>query len=317
MSELHLSRFYRAPRALVWECWTDPAHVGQWWGPRGFTLTHHSKDLKAGGSWVYTMHGPDGVDYPNTTRYLEVIEGEKLVYDHGSDGQSKPLFRVTVFFRDVDGGTQMDMTMGFENEEVARTTAHFIRLAGGNATWDRLAEYLEKQTDGSDSFVIARSFEASPEVLFEMWTKPEHLAQWLAPAGATIQYLEADIRSGGSAFFRMNLEGSALFAQIDYRELQPPRSLSYTQRFCDARKQSAQHPGLPVFPEKLHTMVLFAPERDDKTRVVVSSRPEGEVSAEQLAAFLKTRDSMTPGWNGSFDKLEAQLGERKKVTAQS
>lgn len=213
-----------------------------------------------GGSWVYTMHGPDGVDYPNTTRYLEVIEGEKLVYDHGSDGQSKPLFRVTVFFKDVEGGTQMDMTMGFESEEAARSTAHFIRLAGGNATWDRLAEYLQKQSDGSESFVIARAFQGSPEVLFDMWTKPEHLARWLAPTGATMHYLEADIRSGGSAFFRMDMQGSSLFAQIVYHELQPGRSLSYTQRFCDDQKQPAQHPGLPVFPEKLHTMVLFTPD---------------------------------------------------------
>lgn len=314
MSELHLSRVYRAPRSLVWQCWTDPAHVGQWWGPRGFTLTHHSKDLRAGGSWVYTMHGPDGVDYPNTTRYLEVVEGQKLVYDHGSNGQSKPLFRVTVVFTDVDGGTRMDMTMAFESEEAARTTGHFIRLAGGNATWDRLAEYLEKQTDGSDSFVLARSFQASAERLFEAWTRPEHLAHWLPPIGATMEYLEADIRSGGSAFFRMDLSGSSLYASIAYHELQPARSLSYTQTFCDEEKRPARHPGLPVFPEKLHTMVLFLPEQHGKTRVVVTCRPEGQISAEELAAFLKTRDSMTPGWNGSLDKLEAQLAESKQVS---
>ncbi|MEZ6045243.1 MAG: SRPBCC domain-containing protein [Planctomycetaceae bacterium] len=55
----------------------------QWWGPRGFTLTHHSKDLRPGGTWHYTMHGPDGTDYPNMTLYHEVEKYKKLVYDHG------------------------------------------------------------------------------------------------------------------------------------------------------------------------------------------------------------------------------------------
>jgi len=41
-------------------------------GPRGFTTTTHSKDLRPGGSWIYTMHAPDGTDFPNRTNYLEV-----------------------------------------------------------------------------------------------------------------------------------------------------------------------------------------------------------------------------------------------------
>ena len=68
--------------------WTDPEQVAQWWGPRGFTLTTHSKDIRPGGHWDYTMHGPDGVNYPNQTKYHEVEECSKLVYDHGgNDGQ--------------------------------------------------------------------------------------------------------------------------------------------------------------------------------------------------------------------------------------
>jgi uncharacterized protein YndB with AHSA1/START domain len=82
-NEINLTRLYDAPVKTVWEAWTDPTQVAQWWGPRGFTLTTHSKDLRVGGIWSYTMHGPDGVDYPNTTRYLEVEKYSRLVYDHG------------------------------------------------------------------------------------------------------------------------------------------------------------------------------------------------------------------------------------------
>lgn len=47
-------------------------------------LQEKSKDLHPNGKWVYTMHGPDGVDYPNITTYHEVIPYKKLVYDHGA-----------------------------------------------------------------------------------------------------------------------------------------------------------------------------------------------------------------------------------------
>src|SRR5688572_23382790 len=82
-NELTLTRIYDAPVEAVWEAWTDEKQVAQWWGPRGFSLTTHSKDLRPGGHWRYTMHGPDGVDYPNDTHYHEVEKHSRLVYDHG------------------------------------------------------------------------------------------------------------------------------------------------------------------------------------------------------------------------------------------
>ena len=87
----------------MWEAWTVPEEVAQWWGPRGFTLTTHSRDLRTGGHWHYTMHGPDGTDYENTTQYLEVLPQQRLVYDHGATETTPPLFRVTVNFTDPDG----------------------------------------------------------------------------------------------------------------------------------------------------------------------------------------------------------------------
>ena len=71
-NEIRLTRVYDAPVSAVWDAWTDPEQVAQWWGPRGFTITTHSKDLRVGGHWRYTMHGPDGVDYPNVTTYFVV-----------------------------------------------------------------------------------------------------------------------------------------------------------------------------------------------------------------------------------------------------
>ncbi|MGH7784944.1 MAG: SRPBCC domain-containing protein, partial [Candidatus Binatia bacterium] len=131
-AELKIIRVYDAPVDVVWDAWTDPVQVAQWWGPRGFTLTTHSKDLRNGGSWKYTMHGPDGTDYPNTTQYIEVEQHKKLVYDHGASDDSPPLFKVTVLFSEVEGGkTKMDMTMTCPSVEAAEATRKFVKQAGG------------------------------------------------------------------------------------------------------------------------------------------------------------------------------------------
>ncbi len=145
---ISITRLYDSPVATVWDAWTDPIQVAQWWGPRGFTLTTHGKDLRPGGYWSYTMHGPGGVDYQNKTLYLEVEKYTKLVYDHGGNDDRPALFRVTVLFSDVKGKTKMDMTMTLPSPEAADETRKLIKKAGGDSTWDRLAEYLEAKSAG-------------------------------------------------------------------------------------------------------------------------------------------------------------------------
>jgi uncharacterized protein YndB with AHSA1/START domain len=63
--ELILTRILGARRSLVFRAWTDPQHLARWWGPRGFTTTTHSMDVRPGGEWRFVMHGPDGTDYKN------------------------------------------------------------------------------------------------------------------------------------------------------------------------------------------------------------------------------------------------------------
>src|SRR3954463_11590071 len=121
-NEITLTRVYDAPVKAVWDAWTDPKQVAQWWGPRGFTITTHSKDLRPGGHWKYTMHGPDGTDYPNWTIYFEVEECARLVYDHGGSEDRPPLFRVTVTFTEVKGRTKLEMTMTLPTAEAATAT---------------------------------------------------------------------------------------------------------------------------------------------------------------------------------------------------
>ena len=60
--EIAITRLFNAPRELLWKVWTEPKHIAQWWGPKGFTNTIHKMEVKPGGRWDFIMHGPDGVD---------------------------------------------------------------------------------------------------------------------------------------------------------------------------------------------------------------------------------------------------------------
>lgn len=308
-NEIRLVRTYDAPLKAVWDAWTDPNQAAQWWGPRGFTLTTHSKDLRPGGSWVYTMHGPDGVDYPNKAHYFEVEEYSKLVYDHGANDDRPPLFHVTVIFSHSKGKTRLEMTMRLPTAEAADQTRKFIKKAGGDSTWDRLAEYLEKESSGTEKFVINRAFDAPLELMFQMWVDPAHLSQWLAPAGFRMEFIRADIRTGGSSFFCMiGKDDTKMYGRAEYLNVQKPDLLIYKQQFCDAQERVARHPMSPTWPETMLTTVELAEEEPGRTRVTVTWVPHGTVTREEIDTFVKARTGMTQGWTGSFDKLEEHLG---------
>jgi uncharacterized protein YndB with AHSA1/START domain len=306
-NELYITRYYDAPVAAVWDAWTDPAQAAHWWGPRGFTITTHGKDLRPGGYWAYTMHGPDGVDYPNKAVYHEVEKHAKLVYDHGGNDDRPPLFRVTVLFSEKGGKTKMEMTMALATKEAAEQTNEFIKKAGGHSTWDRLGEYLEKEESGKEAFIINRTFNAPIDVVFDAWTDPKQLAQWLSPAGTTMEFLEADIRSGGKSSYKMGNDSFTMYGRASYIKVERPNLLVYTQQFCDKDGNISRHPLAPTWPETMLTHVYFTEVEEGKTLVNVHWEVTGPASAEEMQTFIAGRSGMTQGWTGSFDKLEKHL----------
>jgi uncharacterized protein YndB with AHSA1/START domain len=306
-SQINLIRVYDAPLDAVWEAWTVPEEIAQWWGPRGFTLTTHSRDLRTGGHWHYTMHGPDGTDYENTTQYLEVVPRQRMVYDHGGHQDRPPLFRVTVLFSEQDGRTRLELSFQLATPEVAEAMRGLIKKAGGEATWDRLAEHLGKRQGGKEQFFIARAFDAPIEQMYALWTEPEQLAQWLPPTGATMRFIRADVREGGTSFYEMpHPSGTALHGLVRYLALEKPHRIVYTQQFCDEQQRITRPPFFAHWPETMLTTVELAAEGPGRTRVTVRWEPQ-DASAAEIAEFVKQRGGMTQGWSGSFDKLEALL----------
>jgi uncharacterized protein YndB with AHSA1/START domain len=307
-NEIRLERIYDAPVKAVWDAWIEPEQVAQWWGPRGFTITTQSKDVRPGGTWRYTMHGPDGTDYPNKTLYHEVEKHSKLVYDHGATDSTPPLFRVSVLFKEHNGQTHLDMSMRFVTAEAAIESRKFIKKAGGESTWDRLGEYLGKELNDREVFIINRSFPVPLERMFSLWTDPQHFSRWLPPTGFTMEFKRVDIRTGGSSLYCMsNGGGVTMWGRASYLEVRRPDRLVYTQQFCDENEQLSRHPMAPVWPATMLTTVTLSAEGPEQTRVSIHVQPYGDCTPAEVAAFAAARAGMTLGWGGSFEKLEGLL----------
>ncbi len=141
--EIVISRRFDAPRDLVYKVWTNPEHIGAWWGPRGFSTTTHEMDLRSGGLWRFIMHGPDGTDYKNRIEYVEVVEPERLVYWHGGENDDSQPFHVTVTFSQQDEVTEVTMIQRYATVEDRQMSVKFGAVDGGNQTFDRLSAYLK------------------------------------------------------------------------------------------------------------------------------------------------------------------------------
>lgn len=143
--QIVLSRVFDAPRRMVWDAWTDPEQVAQWWGPTGFTTTVVEMDLRPGGVWKMVMHGPDGTDYPNKSVFTEVVPLERLGYrlSGGKPGGPPVRFESITTFEDEGAGTLVTMRMVFPSaEERDRNVREYHSIEGGKQHLESLAAYL-------------------------------------------------------------------------------------------------------------------------------------------------------------------------------
>jgi uncharacterized protein YndB with AHSA1/START domain len=139
--ELVIRRTIAAPRELVFAAFTDPAHIGMWWGPNGFRTTTYNMDVVVGGQWRYTMHGPDGTNYENLVTYTDIARPERLCYDLG-EPDDPVQFKATVKFDEAGAGTELTMRMLCLSVEQMENMKKFGAIEGGQQTLARLERYL-------------------------------------------------------------------------------------------------------------------------------------------------------------------------------
>lgn len=137
------TRLLNAPRDLVWEVWTTPEHIKEWWGPNGFSLTTKSMNVKSGKTWDFIMHGM-GRDWDNKIEYVAVQKPSLLTYRHSGAENEDYNFTVSVFFEEVEGKTLLTMKSVFKSKAIIEELNRKVNaIEGGKQTLNRLENYLE------------------------------------------------------------------------------------------------------------------------------------------------------------------------------
>jgi len=292
--ELVLTRVFDAPRSLVFEAWTDPKRMAQWWGPKGFTNPVCELDVRPGGAILIHMRAPDGVVYPMSGVFREVVAPERLVFTSAAlDDAGKPLFQVlnTVTFSELAGGTALTVHARVVDETAGAEQYLSGMSEGWNMSFDRLATAVAIPRDRE--LWITRTFDAPRELVFKAWTEPEHARHWFAPEGCTVESVTMDVRPGGAWRSCMRWpDGSDHWQGGVFREIVPPERLVFTYAWEDAD-------GRPKH-ETLVTVRLV--ERAGKT----------ELTFHQAAFESESsRDSHAGGWNSTLTLLGEHLAKER------
>lgn len=145
---LIVRRSFRAPRELVWRCYTDPAHLVHFWGPRGATNPVSEVDLRVGGAWRQVMRFPAGNEYGYTSIFLEIVPPARLAWRDAPDGSrfGDPLpdatFVTSLDFEEADGQTTLTVRVTFPTvaEREAAVARGFARTV--TDSFDKFAAYL-------------------------------------------------------------------------------------------------------------------------------------------------------------------------------
>jgi uncharacterized protein YndB with AHSA1/START domain len=309
--EIVITRIFDAPRELVWEAWTNPKHVVNWWGPNGFTTTIEKMDVRVGGVWKHVMHGPDGTDYPNKSVFTEIVKPERIKYSHGGGTKGKPgvQFDATWTFEAVGKQTRLTIHQIFasaaDRDMVVKT---YGAIEGGKQTLARLADYLPRMSAGKDGMsagesdlVLTRIFDAPRELVWDAWTEPGQLMRWWAPKGCTTPFCKVELRLGGKFHYCMRMpEGRDICGIGIYREIVAPSRLVYTDSFADVQGNpvTPAHYGMSAsHPAETLVTVSFE-EHEGKTRLTLR---------HAIPVTVEERAGAEQGWSEMLERLAAVL----------
>lgn len=163
----------------------------------------------------------------------------------------------------------------------------------------------------SKDFVISRVFDAPRPFLWRCFTEPERMQQWWGPKGVKVVKAQMDLRVGGVFHYGMqNPDGQLMWGRMIYREISPPERIVFINSFSDETGGLGRHPLAPQWPLQMLSIFTFEDAPGGKTKFTVHWSPY-EATAEEQAVFDAGHDSMTMGWSGTLERLEAYLPKAK------
>ena len=258
--EIVITHEFDAPRELVFKAWTDPKHLAQWWGPRGFTNPVCQWDPKPGNAIHVVMRSPNGTDYPMGGTFREVAAPEKLILSTGAlDEKGVLMFELLhhVTFAEQNGKTLLTI----RSRVIAKTAEYSDKYlsgyrAGMTQSLEKLAETLPAK---GEPLVVERTFAAPVATVWKALTNNEALQKWFFPLK------EFKPQAGFTFQFTVEHDGNTFVHDCKVTAAIPSKKLAYTWRYAgqkgdslvtidlvpegDKTKVTLTHTGLETFPK--------------------------------------------------------------------
>ncbi|MFY0688288.1 MAG: SRPBCC domain-containing protein [Cyclobacteriaceae bacterium] len=139
-----IQKTLQAPIALVWEAWTTPEHIAQWWSPKGTETKIITHDFRVGGDWKFAMPMPNGQEFLAEGVYKEIVEFEKII----SLADFKPMtegVEIQALFEAKGEITEFTFNVVHPTEEYKTQQEKMGILNGWGSVFTRLAEFLTKR----------------------------------------------------------------------------------------------------------------------------------------------------------------------------
>ena len=256
--EFIITHEFAAPRERVFQAWTDPQILAQWWGPKGFTNPVCEWDVRPGGKIYDVMRAPNGMEHAMGGEFREIAPPGRLVFSCGAlDGKGRMLFEFLHDATFAGGNGKTNLTL---RSRVTMTTVEANKYIGGfemgmTSSLERLAELVART---GEPLVFEQTFNAPVARVWQALTDKDEMKQW---------YFDlADFKPEAGFEFQFAVEhkGFNYVHHCRVAEVVPNRKLAYTWRYeghaggslvsfelSDAGGQTRlklMHEGLETFP---------------------------------------------------------------------
>jgi uncharacterized protein YndB with AHSA1/START domain len=314
--EVKIVRTFNAPRALVWQAWTDPAHVAQWWGPRGFTNPVCEWDARPGGRIHVVMRASDDIakmigraDHPMTGEFTEVVPTERLAFvSTAIDDAGKPLLEALTTVRLAERNGKTEMVLHAHAKGFVEIAARM--LEGMDAGWTQSIDKLEEHVAASSTpeFSISRTFNAPREAVWKAYSSLDALSKWWGPKGFEWIDGKLDFKPAGVFHYGMRSPtGEEMWGKFIYREIVKPECLAFLTSFSDRAGNTVRAPFADDWPLEVLNVLNFT-ELNGVTTVAMRGTPHNATEAEKKR-FEAMKPSMNVGFKGTLDQLEQYLAQ--------
>lgn len=145
--DLKLERTTDIPARLIWEAWTNPELLKQWFCPHPWQTTACEINLVPGGAFGTTMKGPEGEEFSGTGCYLEIVPNRKLVWTDallpGYRPAEKPFFTGIISMEESNDVTKYTAIARHRDAETRKQHEEMGFEVGWGLAFDQLVELMK------------------------------------------------------------------------------------------------------------------------------------------------------------------------------